>query len=76
MDAVAAGDAEDFRSDGVEREDFVSETCVGDGSGHSPNGAGGLVLGEDCAALLADDATAAGAIGAIPVRTTARTPEP
>ncbi len=60
----AAGDAEDFRSDGVEGKDFVGEAGGGDGAGHSPDGAGGLVLGEDGASLLADDAAAAGSIGA------------
>ena len=76
MAARPAGDAENFRSDGIEGQHLVSEACGGDGAGHSPDGAGGFVLGEDAAALLANDAAAEGPSEPMPVSTTARTPEP
>ena len=43
---------------------LVREARAGDRAGHSPDGAGGLVLGQHGAALLANEAAAGESIGA------------
>ena len=60
----AAGNAKDFRSDGIEGENFVSQSGGGNGSGHTPDGAGGFVLSEDGTSLLTNEAASEGSIGA------------
>ena len=43
---------------------LVGQAGLGHGAGHSPNGAGGLILGENAAALFADEAAAGKTVGA------------
>ena len=59
-----AGKPEDFRNDGVERKHLVRQSCVGDRAGHSPDRAGGLVLSQHAAAVVADDAATQHSVGA------------
>jgi ribosomal protein S11 len=42
----------------------VRQARIGNGAGHSPHGAGGLVLGQHAAAVFADDAAAQHSVGA------------
>ena len=49
---------EDFRSDGVERENLVRQSGVGHRARHSPYRAAGLVLGKHAAAVFANRAAA------------------
>lgn len=58
----AAGKPQDFRRNGVQWKNTIGEPGLCYGSGHSPDGAGGLILRKDYAALLTDKAAAVQAV--------------
>jgi hypothetical protein len=59
---ASAREPKNFRGDCVQGQNAMGEPGLGHSPGHSPDGAGGLVLSEDGAAVFADDAAAGQAV--------------